>query len=440
MSAEEDSALPPSLWAATAPPAPETVALAGAARCDVAVVGAGFTGLSTALHLAEAGVRVAVLEASEIGYGASGRNNGQVIPTLSRLDPDEIVDAVQKTTGSRDKGEEFVGLIRDSAGFVFDLIRRHGIQAEAVQNGWIQPAHRESRMKLAEKRVEQWSRRGAPVRLLDSDAMAARAGTDFWFGGWENPTGGRINPLGLARGLAMAAIRAGAQVFTRSPVRSIQRKGEAWVLETHRGTLTADRVVIATHAYTGDFWPGLKKTVVPVRSYQMATSVLSDNVRKSILPQGHALSDTRGDLYFYRFDANGRLVTGGALILRAGWESRIRARIGARAARVYPQLGKPGESWQFDYVWWGYIAATDDKMPHVFELAPGVLTWMGCNGRGVALAAALGRELAKASTGTALRDIAAPVEPRMKPIAGWEFRALGVAWTQARNRYRDHRD
>ena len=134
------------------------------------------------------------------------------------------------------------------------------------------------------------------------------------------------------------------------------------------------------------------------------------------------------------------MVTGGGLIVGAGWEHRIRARISERVARVYPQLGKAGEGWQFDYVWWGYVAGTDDKMPHVFELAPGVLTWMGCNGRGVALGTALGRELAKASTGTPLDRIAAPVEPGMKPIFGWEFRALGVAWTQAKNRYKDQRD
>ena len=440
MNAEADAALPNSLWAATAVPPPETGALIGKARCDVAVVGAGFTGLSTALHLAQAGVAVTVLEASEIGYGASGRNNGQVIPTLSRLDPDAIVDAVAKTSGSREKGEEFVGLIRDSAALTFDLIREHGIECEAVQRGWIQPAHRESRLKLAESRVAQWSRRGAPARLLSRAEMEARTGTDHWHGGWENPTGGRINPLGLTRGLAMAAIRAGARVHTRSPVRAIRREGDSWLLETSRGALRADRVVVATHAYTGDFWPGLKKTVAPVRSYQMATSVLSDNVQKSILPHGHALSDTRGDLYFYRFDAHGRLVTGGGLILSAGWEGRIRSRIAERAARVYPQLGRHGEDWNFDYIWWGYVAATMDRMPHVYELAPGVLCWMGCNGRGVALAVALGRELAKASTGTPLDRIAAPVERGFKPMPGWEFRALGVAWTVAQNRWRDHRD
>jgi glycine/D-amino acid oxidase-like deaminating enzyme len=164
--------------------------------------------------------------------------------------------------------------------------------------------------------------------------------------------------------------------------------------------------------------------------------VLSDNVRKSILPQGHALSDTQGDLYFYRFDANGRLVTGGGLIVPFGWEGRIRARITERVKRVFPQIGDV----QFDYIWWGYVAATDDKMPHVYELAPGVLTWTGCNGRGVALATALGRELAKASNGTALADIAAPVEKKLRQIAGHEFRAFGIAWTMAQNRWRDGRD
>ena len=428
--------MPPSLWAATAPAPPATEPLLGEARTGVAVVGAGFTGLSAALHLAEAGVPVTVLEGAEIGWGASGRNNGQVIPNMSRLDPDAIVASVAREHGGRDKGEELVGLIRDSASLVFDLIRKHGIQAEAVQNGWIQPAHRASRMKLVASRVEQWGRRGAPVRMVDRAEMASLAGTDYWHGGWENKTGGRINPLGYARGLAAAAMRAGAVVHTGSPVRAIRQVPGGWAVETPRGVLHAERVIIATHAYTGDFWPGLKHSIVPVRSYQMGTSVLSDNVRKSILPQGHALSDTQGDLYFYRFDANGRLVTGGGLIVPFGWEGRIRARITERVKRVFPQIGDV----QFDYIWWGYVAATDDKMPHVYELAPGVLSWTGCNGRGVALATALGRELAKASNGTPLGEIAAPVEKKLRQIAGHEFRAFGIAWTMAQNRLRDGRD
>jgi len=428
--------MPPSLWAATAPPAPPTVAFEGAGRTGVAVVGGGFTGLSAALHLAEAGVPVTLLEQAEIGWGASGRNNGQVIPTLSRLDPEEIVAAVAPEHGGRDKGEELVALIRDSAALTFDLIRRHDIAAEAVQNGWIQPAHRESRLRLSEARVEQWGRRGAPVRLYSRSEMAALTGSDHWFGGWGNATGGRVNPLALARGLAAAAIRHGAAIHTASPVTAIEKVGGGWRLATPRGTLTAERVIIATHAYTGRFWPGLRRTIVPVRSYQMATSVLSDNIRKTILPEGHALSDTRGDLYFYRFDAHGRLVTGGALILPFAWDSRIRARIGERVRRVFPQIGEV----RFDYVWWGYVAATADRMPHVYDLAPGVLSWTGCNGRGVALAVALGRELARAASGTPLGRIAAPVETRLRTIPGHAFRALGIAWNQAKFRRLDARD
>lgn len=428
--------MPPSLWAATAPPAPPTVPLEGDARCGVAVVGGGFTGLSAALHLALAGVPVTVLEAAEIGWGASGRNNGQVIPTLSRLDPDQIVAAVAPEHGGREKGEQLVALIRDSAALTFDLIRRHDIAAEAVQNGWIQPAHRESRLRLSESRVEQWGRRGAPVRMYSRAEMASLTGTDHWHGGWGNATGGRINPLGLARGLAAAAQRAGAMLHTASPVTGIEKGSAGWVLRTPGGTLTADRVIVATHAYTGDFWPGLRQTIVPVRSYQMATSVLSDNIRRTILPEGHALSDTRGDLYFYRFDANGRLVTGGGLIVPFGWDSRIRARITERVRRVFPQIGDV----TFDYVWWGYVAGTADRMPHVYELAPGVLSWTGCNGRGVALAVALGRELAGASNGTPLKDIAAPVETRLRTIPGHTFRALGIAWNQAKFRRLDARD
>jgi glycine/D-amino acid oxidase-like deaminating enzyme len=421
--------MPPSLWAATAPPAPPAAALVGEARADLCVVGAGYTGLSAALHAAEAGLSVIVLEAAEIGWGASGRNNGQVIPTLSRLDPDDIV----AMTGA--KGEAFVALIRDSASLVFDLIRKHSIKAEAVQNGWVQPAHRESRMRVSERRVKQWGARGAPVELVDRARMAAIAGTDHWHGGWINRSGGRINPLGFARGLAASAIRAGAVIHTQSPARAVERSATQWKVSTPRGHVLADKLVLATHAYGDSGWPGLSTEVIPVRSFQMATEPVSDNVYRTILPEGHALSDTRGDLYFYRFDANRRLVTGGALMIAAGYDARIRRRIAERAARVFPQLGVP----RFDYLWHGYIGVNQDRLPHIHELAPGVYGWTGCNGRGVALATAIGREFARAAAGTPMQALPLPLSP-LKPIPAHGFARVLAPLAVGLYRWRDSRD
>ena len=393
-----------SLWHATAPAAPATQPLEGEAKADVAIVGAGYTGLACALALAESGVRTVVLEAREIGFGASGRNNGQVIPTLSRMEPEAFAAATS---------ERFLQLVCDSSALTFDLIRRHGMDCEAVQNGWVQPAHSPGRVKLAERRAAAWARRGAPVEVLDRAGAERVTGSRFWHGGWQNRTGGKLNALAYARELGRAAIKAGATVHTQSAATAIERSGSQWRVSTQRGAVLADRVVIATHAYSDGLWPRLAQTVIPVRSYQMATAPQPESVRKSVLPQDHACSDTQGDLHFFRWDARGRLVTGGGLAIPWGFDARLRARIGERVAKVFPQLGVPA----FDYLWHGCVGVTLDKVPHLHELAPGVLAWVGCNGRGVALATALGPELARACRGTPVAELGLPFTP-LKPVPG----------------------
>ena len=202
---------PDSLWAAMTPAGPDLPELVGTSEADVIVIGAGFTGLSTALHLREAGVDVAIVEAMEPGWGASGRNNGQVIPTLSRPDPDDIVAKHGAV------GERFVGLLRDSAQTLFDVARRYQIQAEQEQAGWVQPVHSPGRIKIAERRVRQWSKFGASVELLSRDQTRQMLGSDAWVGGFWNRSGGHINPLALARGLARVAIEQGCRIYARSP-------------------------------------------------------------------------------------------------------------------------------------------------------------------------------------------------------------------------------
>jgi glycine/D-amino acid oxidase-like deaminating enzyme len=240
---------PPSLWAATAPPGPALQPLVGEETADVVVIGAGFTGLSTAIHLREMGVGATVIEAVEPGWGASGRNNGQVIPTLSGHDPSGM------TSRHGAAGERFNAVLRDSAQYLFDTVRKHDIPAEAEQAGWVQPVHSPGRMKIAEKRVREWSALGAPVELLDTRAMAAMLGSDAWFGGFWNPTGGHINPLALARGLAEVALKLGAVIRSRSPVVSFRREGDAWIVRTGKGSVKAKALVLATNAYTGEFAP-----------------------------------------------------------------------------------------------------------------------------------------------------------------------------------------
>lgn len=406
-----DLAWPPSLWAAVTPPGPALPVVAGDAEADVAVVGGGFTGLSTALHLARSGIDVALIEAAEPGWGASGRNNGQVIPCLTRAEPDDI----ERRHGAA--GERLVALIRDSASILFDVVGAEGIDAEAEQTGWIQPVHTPGRMKIAEKRVKQWSKRGAPAELIDAARMRDLLGSGAWHGGWGNRTGGHINPLALARGLTGAVVKRGGRVFARSPVTEMTHQGDRWRLACPGGTVTARAVVLATNAYTDHFAPRLAPRIaheiVPVLGWQMATEPLGDNVRRTILPGRQAMSDTHGELYFMRFDRRQRLVTGGALVLPFNTAERLKPYVRARLMRLFPQIGEP----RFDYVWNGAIAMTNDFMPRVHRLGPDAFAWAGCNGRGVALAVAMGRELARAVTGTRLDELALPLtEPSTVPF------------------------
>ncbi len=383
--------------------------LEGPHKADVVVIGAGFTGLSTALHLLEAGISVAVLEAMEPGYGASGRNNGQVIPTLTRADPDMLVSKHGAA------GDRFADLVGHSADILFDLVSRHGLDAEAEQNGWLQPAHTPGRLKLAEARVRQWQKRGQPAEMLTRDQVIAMTGSEIWHGGWWNRTGGHINPLALARELARKVTELGGQIFSHSPADNYHRTNTGWIVKTAAGEVTARGLVLATHAYTGEFArslePGIAHEVVPVLSWQMATEPLGHNVRNVVLPGRQAMSDTHGDLYFARYDARHQLISGGALVNTINARERLKARIGERLRRVFPQVGKVS----FTSVWNGYIAMTDDYTPRVHRIGPDAYAWAGCNGRGVALSVAMGAVLAKALTGTGEKDLPLPFS-EMKPL------------------------
>ncbi len=394
---------PASLWSVTAPPGPQTSPLDGSRGVDVAVIGGGYAGLSTALHVAQAGKSVAVLEAVDIGHGGAGTNNGQVIPALTRANPADLRQRFGEQRGNR-----LARLIAESAAFTFDLIRKHGIACDAEQTGWVQPAHSPGRAVLSRRRYEQWAELGADVAYLDGEQVGALTGAAIYHGGLLARTGGHVNPLGLVRGLAGAALRAGAEIFTRSPVLSVAPQGDGWRLKTPGGAVVAGKVVVATDAYADELFPALRRSIVPVRSYQMATQALPPELLSRILPLNHALSDSHRDLYFFHATRDRRIVTGGALALNVQWQSRLDRRIGERLRSVFPILG--GDV-RFDYRWYGDVAITTNFLPHFHRVAPGIVTVIGYNGRGLALAAAAGRVLAQAALGHDPDDLDLPLTP-----------------------------
>ena len=409
---------PASLWAAVTPPGPELPELVGLVQSDVIVIGAGFTGLSTGLHLREAGVEVAIVEAMEPGWGASGRNNGQVIPTLSRPDPEDIV----ARHGAA--GERFVALLRDSASLLFDVARHYQIEAEQEQAGWVQPVHSPGRITIAERRVRQWSKFGAAVELLSRNQTRDMLGSDAWFGGFWNRTGGHINPLALSRGLARAMLDRGGRIYARSPAISFERRNGRWLVKTEQAEISGRALIVATNAYTGEFskslMPAMAREVMPVLSWQMATQPLSETARQTIIPARQAMSDTHGELYFARYDARNRLVTGGAVIGPGNKPERLKIIVAERLKRLWPQIGQV----EFDYVWNGYVGMTTDFLPRIHRLGPDAYGWTGCNGRAVALSIGLGNELSKAARGVPERDLALPFSDPSPIIAHGLLRRL----------------
>jgi glycine/D-amino acid oxidase-like deaminating enzyme len=401
-------AIASSLWSGTAVPADDHPKLAGEVSTDVAIIGGGFLGLSTALHLTEHKRDVVLIEAEVPGAGASGRNGGQVIPGL-KLSPDEIESLYGPRLGPR-----VVETVGGAADYLFDLIRRNGLSCEAAQTGWIQAAHSEAALAASQARARQWLARGANVEILDSAGIARMIGSRAYVGGWLDRRAGCVQPLSLAHELARTVAARGVRLFSHSPAISIGRAPDGgWCIETPDGRIQAEKIVIATNAYsaTRNLWPQLERTIVPVYSMQVATRPLAQGVLDQILPGRQAVSDTRNLLRYFRVDSSGRLLMGTRGPFREAVTHRDALPLGQAIAAIFPEL----DGIKLDHVWAGRVAMTADHLPHLHELAPGVYTALGWNGRGVALGIRLGRAITELIEGGKAEDIGYPVSP-LKPI------------------------
>jgi glycine/D-amino acid oxidase-like deaminating enzyme len=390
-------------------------------RADLVIIGGGILGLSTALQAARLGLSVQVLEAAEIGQGASGLNGGQVIPGL-KYDPEWLLGHF-----GPERGEALVNFAASTADAVFELIRDEGLAVPFQRNGWIQAAHTEAALTAAANRDRQWRARGADVRLLSEGDISAMTGARGYLGGWLDRRAGTIDPLAYTTELARIAAAAGAKVAEHQKAEKLVRRDNTWHVSTNGGAqLRAKAVLVATNAYTGGLLPGLAQTIVPLHSFQIATAPLSPDLAATILPGGQAVSDSRRILVYYRKSADGRLVLGGrgrmALPKSAGdWRHLERALL-----RLYPMLSGVA----IEKRWFGRVAMTPDHLPHIHEPEQGLLAVVGCQGRGVGLMTALGERLASYISSGDSRQLPFPVSP-IRPIPFHAFRQVGVAATIA---------
>ncbi len=426
MIANERPVIANSLWSATANPAPDCPPLTGDTQADVAIVGGGFTGLSAALHLAGAGQSVLLLEAETPGWGASGRNGGQVNPGLK-----EGPDRLEAIFGA-DMGTRMTRLSGGGGDLVFDLIRRHDIRCDAHQVGWIRASHNATTHAELQTLGDQWQRRDRPVEVLDAQEVARLLGTDAYNGGLIDRSGGNLHPLNYALGLADAAIAAGARICGHSRATALEPTPAGHRVRTASGSVEAGQVILCTNGYTDGLAPPLQHTVVPIRSCQVATAPLSDNVARSILPEGHSPSDLRRLLLYFRLDAQNRFVMGA----RGAFSDRSTERRLQSARQVATQLFPQLEGVQWDYAWGGNVAMTADHFPHLHRLKPGLMAALGYNGRGVAMATVMGKLLAEWAMGKPDEELDFPVTaPRALPFH--RFHRFGAAATVFKYRVLD---
>jgi glycine/D-amino acid oxidase-like deaminating enzyme len=425
--------LPNSLWAATANAGPITSPLTGDAKVDVAIIGAGFTGLRAALVLAEAGSTVAVVDSGEAGWGASGRNGGQVNP-IGHESPEVIEQRWGKDFGS-DYAQRYVQVTLKSADEVFDLIKKHNIQCDAEQNGWIRAVHGEAAIPAFERLALGWQKSGADLRLIDQHELEDLSGSKAYKNGWIVNSGGSVQPLSYTRGLAQAALSAGATVYTQTHIDHLERVGEAWQLKAPGGCISAKQVILGTNGYSDQLVPGLRESIVPVISIQAATKPLTEVQSKKILKYRHTLADTRRVIHYFKKTADNRLVFGSAGTAgeQPGQADKTRIIDGLRA--VYPQF----PDLEIDYIWGGQIAVTQDHLPHIHQIAPGLLAGLGCNGRGVALSTVMGRLLAETALGQSLAELPIPITG-IKRYPFHRFHRVGIKIAVAWKEFCDNRE
>ncbi len=372
------------LWETTATEAVLGPPLTDDVAAEVAIVGGGYTGCSAALHLAEAGIDVRLLEAATVGYGGSGRNVGLVNAGLW-LRPDDVEAQLGPSAGRR-----LNTALAAAPAFVFSLIDRWAIACDATRTGTLHCAHSSAGYAGLLERFRQQRERDAPVELLDAEATARLTGAQSLHGALLDHRAGTIQPLSYARGLGRAATASGARIHEQTTVLRITRKGAGWRLDCQHGAVTASRLLIAVNAYGRSDSADLRPEHTPMHYFQVATPPLPVVALTTILPERQGAWDTATVMTSFRLERDGRLVLGGIGSFAGLGASTHRSWAARKLRALFPQLG----TLPFEHAWFGRIAMTSDRIPRIKRIGAGAFSIFGYNGRGIAPATVLGKSYA----------------------------------------------
>lgn len=390
------------LWTLTSGPRPDLRRTPLPERCDTVVIGAGFTGLTAALELTRAGRSVVVLEASRLGAGASGTNAGFVVPNFAKADP----AAVRRKLPAA-QADALLSLVSAGANAVFSTIEAEEIACDAAQTGWLQPAYGEEMAAVLKARAKAWQAMGRPVDFLDAATVRAETGMQIYSGGLIDRSGGTIHPLDYVFGLARAAARRGGLLREDAAVRTVRRGPTGWRIAFDGGEILADSVLLATNAFTTGAARLMGRTGVPLRVYQMATRPQDKATIARIAPHRLPVGDTRANLFTYRLDRADRLISGGMALNPLGAVGRVARAVADRLASELDLPANPA----LEAAWTGTAIMTPDFLPRIHRFGEGFFGGVGCNGRGIAMTAQLGRVLARLALGDDPEAMPIPLRP-----------------------------
>ncbi|MEB3100838.1 NAD(P)/FAD-dependent oxidoreductase [Ferviditalea candida] len=376
-----------SVWEATANPSKPRSSLEGDHYCDVVVIGAGFTGLSTAYHLQKNNTRTIVLEQSKVGAGGSGRNGGQILTGYLHS-----MSALVKQKGL-DAARQMLQMSLDSIALIESITQENGISCSFQRKGHLAAAYKPSHLEELKKEQQALQRDfNYSVKIVEKRDLPNELKTDFYFGGSIDETSASFHPMNYALGLAEAVENQGGTIFERSPARSIERDAQnRVVVKTEHGRVIANELVIATNAYSGNLHPLISKTIIPVESIMIATEQLPEKLAQSLIPQDRSVYDTKYMLYYFRRTPDNRIAFGGSGRTTGKRDAReLFLNLRAGMVKVFPELEKA----RIEYSWSGKVGFTRERLPYIGKLKDGTHFAYGYAGHGAAMSTLMGKLLA----------------------------------------------